>query len=129
MTYCMYNFDLGKLFSQCCLPTTDRLDPVRLLLVIVYVYLVVFANTFQIQTKYQIQIPFCDILFKYKHPQFLYSNTYLDPTLPDMAAFLWSGYVQGMSDLLAPILVVMENEVDAFWCFAGFMELLVSGSQ
>ncbi len=31
-----------------------------------------------------------------------------------------------MSDLLAPILVVMENEVDAFWCFAGFMERVVS---
>ena len=29
-----------------------------------------------------------------------------------------------MSDLLAPVLVVMENEVDAFWCFAGFMELI-----
>ncbi|ELU08056.1 hypothetical protein CAPTEDRAFT_181938 [Capitella teleta] len=34
------------------------------------------------------------------------------------------GYVQGMSDLLSPILVLMENEVDAFWCFAGFMELV-----
>ena len=32
--------------------------------------------------------------------------------------------VKGMSDLLAPVLVVMENEVDAFWCFAGFMELI-----
>ena len=30
-----------------------------------------------------------------------------------------------MSDLLAPILVVMENEVDAFWCFAGIMDLMV----
>ena len=27
-----------------------------------------------------------------------------------------------MSDLLAPILYVMQNEVDAFWCFVGFME-------
>ncbi|KAK6171577.1 hypothetical protein SNE40_019734 [Patella caerulea] len=34
------------------------------------------------------------------------------------------GYVQGMSDLLSPVLVVMENEVDAFWCFAGLMERL-----
>lgn len=32
------------------------------------------------------------------------------------------GYVQGMSDLLSPILYVMKNEVDAFWCFVGFME-------
>lgn len=34
------------------------------------------------------------------------------------------GYVQGMSDLLSPILVVMEDEVEAFWCFVGFMEKL-----
>ena len=27
-----------------------------------------------------------------------------------------------MSDLLAPILYVMQNEVDAFWCFVGFLE-------
>uniref|UniRef100_A0AAY4BKC9 TBC1 domain family member 15 n=1 Tax=Denticeps clupeoides TaxID=299321 RepID=A0AAY4BKC9_9TELE len=32
------------------------------------------------------------------------------------------GYVQGMSDLLSPILYVMENEVDAFWCFTSFMD-------
>lgn len=32
------------------------------------------------------------------------------------------GYVQGMSDLLSPILCLMKNEVDAFWCFVGFME-------
>lgn len=32
------------------------------------------------------------------------------------------GYVQGMSDLLAPILMLMESEEDAFWCFVGFMD-------
>lgn len=31
-----------------------------------------------------------------------------------------------MSDLLAPILVIMENEADAFWCFAGLMEHTVA---
>ncbi|XP_046419372.1 TBC1 domain family member 15 isoform X1 [Neodiprion fabricii] len=31
------------------------------------------------------------------------------------------GYVQGMSDLLSPILCLMDSEVEAFWCFVGFM--------
>ncbi|TMS33633.1 hypothetical protein L596_001354 [Steinernema carpocapsae] len=31
------------------------------------------------------------------------------------------GYVQGMSDFLSPILVIMEDEADAFWCFVGLM--------
>lgn len=35
------------------------------------------------------------------------------------------GYVQGMSDLLAPIMNIMENEVDSFWSFAGFMNKIV----
>jgi hypothetical protein len=30
-----------------------------------------------------------------------------------------------MNDLLAPILVVMNDESDAFWCFTKFMELMV----
>ncbi|XP_008790563.1 small G protein signaling modulator 2-like isoform X2 [Phoenix dactylifera] len=31
------------------------------------------------------------------------------------------GYCQGMSDLLSPILAVMEEDYEAFWCFVGFM--------
>ncbi|KAJ3161491.1 GTPase activating protein [Geranomyces michiganensis] len=34
------------------------------------------------------------------------------------------GYVQGMNDLLAPVLVVMRDEADAFWCFVEFMEMM-----
>jgi hypothetical protein len=29
-----------------------------------------------------------------------------------------------MSDLLSPILAVMENEVDTFWCFVGLMDMV-----
>jgi hypothetical protein len=32
------------------------------------------------------------------------------------------GYTQGMSDLLAPVLAEIQNEVDAYWCFTGLMQ-------
>ena len=32
------------------------------------------------------------------------------------------GYVQGMSDLLAPIYAVFQDDAVAFWAFVGFME-------
>lgn len=35
------------------------------------------------------------------------------------------GYVQGMSDLLAPIYAVMQDDAVAFWAFAGFMDRMV----
>lgn len=31
------------------------------------------------------------------------------------------GYCQGMSDLLSPIISVIEEDHEAFWCFVGFM--------
>jgi hypothetical protein len=34
------------------------------------------------------------------------------------------GAFQGMSDFLAPILYVMEDESESFWCFASLMERL-----
>jgi len=36
------------------------------------------------------------------------------------------GYVQGMSDLLAPIYAVMQDDAIAFWGFVGFMARMVS---
>ncbi|PWA95739.1 ypt/Rab-GAP domain of gyp1p superfamily protein [Artemisia annua] len=32
------------------------------------------------------------------------------------------GYCQGMSDLLSPIIAVIMEDHEAFWCFAGFMK-------
>ncbi|KAM7256621.1 hypothetical protein ACFE04_012362 [Oxalis oulophora] len=32
------------------------------------------------------------------------------------------GYCQGMSDLLSPIVSVMEEDYEAFWCFVSFMK-------
>ena len=34
------------------------------------------------------------------------------------------GYAQGMSDLLSPILLVMQDEVDAYWCFSSLMRTM-----
>jgi hypothetical protein len=31
------------------------------------------------------------------------------------------GYCQGMSDLLSPIIAVMEEPDESFWCFVGYM--------
>lgn len=36
------------------------------------------------------------------------------------------GYVQGMSDLLSPLLYLLRDEVDTFWCFVGFMNKVCS---
>jgi len=46
----------------------------------------------------------------------LLSYAFYDPDL---------GYVQGMSDLLSPILCIMEHDADAFWCFVGLMAQVV----
>ncbi|MCP9266243.1 hypothetical protein DINM_021757 [Dirofilaria immitis] len=38
------------------------------------------------------------------------------------AAYPEISYVQGMSDLLAPLLSTIHDESDTYWCFVGFMQ-------
>jgi hypothetical protein len=45
--------------------------------------------------------------------------TYVISYNPDL------GYVQGMSDLVAPIFVVMGDEAMTFWAFTHFMDRMV----
>uniref|UniRef100_A0A0N5C9Q2 Rab-GAP TBC domain-containing protein n=1 Tax=Strongyloides papillosus TaxID=174720 RepID=A0A0N5C9Q2_STREA len=53
-----------------------------------------------------------------------------NPHLDDMKEILMNyavthktvNYIQGMSDLLSPILRTLGNESDAYWCFVKFME-------
>ncbi|RWV90110.1 hypothetical protein GW17_00047711 [Ensete ventricosum] len=46
-----------------------------------------------------------------------------------LAVYSWIdkeiGYCQGMSDLCSPIIIVIENEADAFWCFEHLMRRVV----
>uniref|UniRef100_A0A1I7WB83 Rab-GAP TBC domain-containing protein n=1 Tax=Heterorhabditis bacteriophora TaxID=37862 RepID=A0A1I7WB83_HETBA len=44
------------------------------------------------------------------------------------AAYPLVNYIQGMSDLLAPLLSTIRNETDTYWCFAGLMQHTVFSS-
>lgn len=45
-----------------------------------------------------------------------------------LAVYAWMdtdvGYCQGMSDLCSPMIILLENEADAFWCFERLMRRL-----
>lgn len=41
------------------------------------------------------------------------------------AVFLITSLLTGMSDLCSPIIVLIENEADAFWCFERLMRRVV----
>uniref|UniRef100_M1B6F5 RabGAP/TBC domain-containing protein n=2 Tax=Solanum tuberosum TaxID=4113 RepID=M1B6F5_SOLTU len=45
-----------------------------------------------------------------------------------LAVYAWIdediGYVQGMTDICSPIILLLENEADAFWCFERAMRRL-----
>ncbi|XP_043503413.1 TBC1 domain family member 15 isoform X1 [Polistes fuscatus] len=60
------------------------------------------------------------------HPYFLGDNNHLEILNDILMTYVMYnfdlGYVQGMSDLLSPILCLMDCEADAFWCFVGFMD-------
>ncbi|XP_020539280.1 TBC1 domain family member 15 isoform X2 [Jatropha curcas] len=46
-----------------------------------------------------------------------------------LAVYAWLdndiGYVQGMNDICSPMVILLENEADAFWCFHRAMRRLV----
>lgn len=50
------------------------------------------------------------------------STSSSSPSTPPQETNLLEGYVQGMSDLLAPVFAVMGDEVMGFWAFVGLME-------
>ncbi|XP_028073107.1 TBC1 domain family member 15-like [Camellia sinensis] len=45
-----------------------------------------------------------------------------------LAIYAWVdnsiGYVQGMNDICSPMVILMENEADTFWCFERAMHRL-----
>ncbi|VAI82190.1 unnamed protein product [Triticum turgidum subsp. durum] len=47
-----------------------------------------------------------------------------------LAVYAWIdkevGYCQGMSDLCSPMIVLLNDEADAFWCFERLMRRLVA---
>ncbi|KAK9815964.1 hypothetical protein WJX74_004614, partial [Apatococcus lobatus] len=65
------------------------------------------------------------------HPTFA-DTTMMSPSITALRNILLTygqynfdlGYCQGMSDLAAPMLVVMKDEAEAFWCFAALMDRL-----
>lgn len=114
MTYCMYNFDLGEDFwivgKQRC----------SVYWVLDYINNPPPPENIKIKT-------FCGLQVTFRSWRHLLGDLSLQiyPCHPDTVS-LHPGYVQGMSDLLSPILFVTQNEVESFWCLTGFMELLVS---
>ncbi|KAK2579535.1 hypothetical protein KPH14_010837 [Odynerus spinipes] len=60
------------------------------------------------------------------HPYYSGDNNHLELLYDILMTYVMYnfdlGYVQGMSDLLSPILCLMDSEADAFWCFVGFMD-------
>lgn len=46
----------------------------------------------------------------------------LQRILLNYSVFTKTPYTQGMSDLLAPLLIEIKNENDIFWCFVGLMQ-------
>lgn len=61
--------------------------------------------------------------YEHLEPCMIYHATRLVSVLEAYALYdPETGYCQGMSDLLSPIISVIEEDHEAFWCFVGFMK-------
>ncbi|CAF3389048.1 unnamed protein product [Rotaria sp. Silwood1] len=106
MTYNMFNFDLGYVQGM-----NDLLSPI----------LIVMDN--EVDAFWYKDVIRTDRTHEYFQGDNNIHLEVLHDVLMTYNMFNFDlGYVQGMNDLLSPILIVMDNEVDAFWCFVGLME-------
>lgn len=83
------------------------------------------ANVEDVVTWYKVidkDIPRTD----YSHPYFDKGEEVMCQMKSILATFGFFhpniGYVQGMNDILTRFVIVMDSEVDAYWCFSNYME-------
>ncbi|VDO08266.1 unnamed protein product [Rodentolepis nana] len=115
ITYTFYNNDLGDFVEYLCV-WCDQVRPSENanLTGLRWMFCRVMRDcSYLYVTRGNIQAPNSNGLNVFS-PFFLHRALHITVTC----------YFQGMNDLLAVIMTIIEGEEDAFWCFAGLLELI-----